>query len=52
MARISKVDEAILATKDEEYLRALLLFIEVYGTEDSPPLQTAKAANGLSYFGL
>jgi tetratricopeptide (TPR) repeat protein len=52
MARISKVDEAIMATRNEEYLRALTLFIDVYGTVDSPPLQTAKAASGLSFFGV
>jgi len=51
MAR-SKVEEAIEATQEEDYLRALTLFIDVYGTEDSPPLQTAKAASGLSYFGV
>jgi tetratricopeptide (TPR) repeat protein len=52
MVRISKVDEAIMATRNEEYLRALTLFIDVYGTVDSPPLQTAKAASGLSFFGV
>ena len=52
MARLTKVDEAILATREEDYLRALTLFIDVYGDEDSPPLQTAKSATGLSFFGL
>jgi tetratricopeptide (TPR) repeat protein len=52
MARLTKVDEAILATREEDYLRALTLFIDVYGNEDSPPLQTAKSASGLSFFGL
>ena len=52
MARVKKVDEAIWATREEDYLRALTLFIDVYGDEDSPPLQTAKSATGLSFFGL
>jgi len=52
MARLTKVDEAIWATREEDYLRALTLFIDVYGDEDSPPLQTAKSASGLSFFGL
>lgn len=48
----SKVDEAIEATRGEDYLRALTIFLDVYGTEDAPPLNNAKAASGLSYFGL
>jgi len=52
VAKNSTVDEAILATRNEDYLRALTLFIDVYGTTDSPPLQTAKAASGLSFFGV
>ena len=52
MARLSKVEEAIEATQEEDYLRGLTLFMDVYGTEDSPPLQTAKAASGLSYFAV
>jgi len=48
----TNIDDAIQATREEDYLRALTLFIDVYGTEDSPPLQTAKAARGLSYFGV
>ena len=38
------IEEAIEATKEEDYLRGLTSFIDVYGTEDSPPLQGAKAA--------
>lgn len=48
----TKLDEAIEATCEEDYLRALTLFIDVYGPDDAPPLQTAKAARGLSYFGV
>jgi len=49
---LNPLDEAIEATKEEDFLRGLNLFIDVYGTEDSPPLQGAKAASGLSYFGV
>jgi len=51
MAR-SKLERAIDLVKDEEYLSALTLFLDVFGTEDSPPIQAAKAASALSYFGL
>jgi len=47
-----RIAEAIAITKSEDYLRALTLFLDIYGTEDAPPLQSAKAAVGLSYFGL
>jgi tetratricopeptide (TPR) repeat protein len=49
---LSKIDEAILATREEDYLRALTLFLDVYGTDDAPPLNIPKAAAGLSFFGL
>jgi len=49
---LNPLDLAIETTKEEDYLRALTLFVDIYGTEDSPPLQTAKAASGLSYFGV
>ena len=51
MAR-SKLEQAVDLTKDEEYLAGLTLFLDIYGTEDAPPLNVAKAASGLSYFGL
>ncbi|HEY2324169.1 MAG TPA: hypothetical protein VGJ82_15025 [Thermoanaerobaculia bacterium] len=51
MAR-SKLERAIDLTKDEEYLSALTVFLDVFGTEDAPPLNNAKAASALSYFGL
>src|SRR5687767_12688858 len=47
-----KIDEAILATVNKDYLKALTIFIEIYGTHDSPPIQSQKDASGLSYFGL
>src|SRR3954454_23305444 len=50
---LQRIDEAIGLTKNEEYLRALTLFLEVYGGEDPPsPMLSSKTATGLSYFGL
>jgi tetratricopeptide (TPR) repeat protein len=46
------IERAIQATKEEDYLRALTDFADIYGTEDAPPIQSAKDASGLSYFGL
>lgn len=50
------LDEAIELTREQEYLRALTIFLDVYGAEDAEsPLilsKTAKSATGLSYFGL
>jgi tetratricopeptide (TPR) repeat protein len=48
----NRLSEAIEATKGEDYLRGLTLFIEIYGGEDAPTSLNAKAARGLSYFGL
>jgi tetratricopeptide (TPR) repeat protein len=53
MARSLKdIDTAIALTRVEEYLQALTHFIEIYGKDDSPPIQNAKEASGLSFFGL
>ena len=53
MANILKrIDAAVLLTEKGEHLRALTEFLEIYGTDEAPPLNTAKAANGLSFFGL
>ena len=49
---LRRIDEAILLTDKGDYLHALTAFLEIYGTDDAPPLNTAKAASGLSYFGL
>jgi tetratricopeptide (TPR) repeat protein len=50
---LQRIDEAVELTKDEEYLRALTLFLDVYGGEDPPsPMLSSKTATGLSYFGL
>ena len=48
----ASIDQAIVATRAEEYLRALTLFMDIYGTEDAPPIKSPKDARGLSYFGL
>jgi tetratricopeptide (TPR) repeat protein len=44
--------EAIEATKEEDFLRALTLFADFYGGDDAPTQLNAKSAKGLSYFGL
>src|SRR4051794_5318372 len=48
----SKIDHAIEATKEEEYLKALTLFLDVYGNDAAPPIKNPKDASALSYFGL
>jgi len=52
MRKLSNLEQAIVAVKSEEYLRGLTMFLDIYGSEDAPSLQSAKAASGLSYFGL
>ncbi|HVG23641.1 MAG TPA: tetratricopeptide repeat protein [Thermoanaerobaculia bacterium] len=49
---MTPVEEAIQAAKEEDFLRALTLFLDIYGTDDAPPIRTPKDASGLSYFGL
>lgn len=49
---LQRLDEAVALTKSGEYLRALTIFLEVYGGEDPPLPMLAKTASGLSYFGL
>lgn len=49
---LKRIDEACVLTRDGEYLTALTIFLEVYGTDNQPPLSNPKAANGLSFFGL
>lgn len=50
--RHAEIEEAIYAVRDHDYLKALTIFWELYGTETSPPIQSPKDAMGLSYFGL
>ncbi len=50
---LKRIDEAVALTKAEEYLRALTLFLEIYGSEEPPsPMLSSKTATGLSHFGL
>ena len=49
---LKKIDEACVLTREGDFLRALTMFLEIYGTEEKPPLTNPKAANGLSFFGL
>lgn len=49
---LQQVNEAVHKARSGDYLNALNLFLEAYGTDEMPPLNTAKAASGLSYFGL
>jgi tetratricopeptide (TPR) repeat protein len=48
----TSIETAIREARDGELLSALTMFLDVYGTADSPPLNTPKAATGLSWFGL
>src|SRR5688572_20193797 len=48
----SKIDQAIDDVREEDYLHALTKFLDIYGTENSPPIRTPRDATGLSYFGL
>jgi len=48
----AELEEAIRAARAEEFLRALNLFLDIYGSGDAPRIQTPKDASGLSFFGL
>jgi tetratricopeptide (TPR) repeat protein len=52
MAVQATIDEAIKCAREEDFLRALNLFLDIYGTDEAPPIRTPKDASGLSYFGL
>ena len=48
-----RIDEAVMLTRNEEYLAALTDFLEIYGGEEPPNmLMTTKTATGLSWFGV
>jgi tetratricopeptide (TPR) repeat protein len=49
---LRRIDRAVLMADNGQYLEALTEFLDIYGTDDSPPLNSAKAASGLSSFGL
>ncbi|MDQ3283478.1 MAG: hypothetical protein M3Q69_18920 [Acidobacteriota bacterium] len=46
------LQDAIRAARSEDFLRALNLFLEIYGNAETVPMRTPKDASGLSYFGL
>lgn len=46
------LEEAIRLARAEEFLQALTLFLDVYGSDEAPPMRTPKSASGLSWFGL
>lgn len=52
MKRLTPIENAIATAKEEDYLEALTRFLDIYGTENAPPIRTPKDASGLSYFGL
>ncbi len=47
-----QIDEAIRAAREDDFLRALTLFLDVYGTDGTPRVRAPKDAIGLSFFGL
>jgi tetratricopeptide (TPR) repeat protein len=48
----SPLEEAIRAARADDFLRAYTIFLDIYGTDESPKMQTPKDASGLSFFGL
>lgn len=48
----TRMNEAIEATQDEDYLRGLTLFVDLYGGVVANSALNAKAARGLSYFAV
>lgn len=48
----STIDEAIRAAREEDFLRSLTLFLDIFGADESAPIRTPKDASGLSWFGL
>jgi tetratricopeptide (TPR) repeat protein len=49
---MAKIDDAIELAREEHFLTALNIFLDIYGTDESVPLRKPKDASGLSYFGL
>jgi tetratricopeptide (TPR) repeat protein len=48
----TQIDEAIRAAREDDFLRALTIFLDVYGSDDTPRIRAPKDAAGLSFFGL
>jgi tetratricopeptide (TPR) repeat protein len=49
------IEEAIAAAREEDFLRALTIFLDVYGTDEKSEKvanRTPKSGKGLSFFGL
>ena len=46
------IEEAIAAAREEDFLRALTLFLDVYGGDEKSSKRTPKEGKGLSFFGL
>lgn len=46
------IETAVRAVRQDDFLRALTIFHDIYGTEGAVPSQSPRAAAGLSYFGL
>ena len=46
------LQQAIEAAREGEYLRALTMFLDVFGSEEGPRVNASKTAIALSYFGL
>jgi tetratricopeptide (TPR) repeat protein len=49
---MATLEEAIRTARGEDFLHALTMFLDIYETEEAPPINTAKAAAGLSFFAL
>ena len=49
---LTPIETAIESAREEDYLHALTKFLDIYGTDEAPPIRTPKDASGLSYFGL
>ena len=41
------IDEAIRAAREDDFLRALTIFLDVYGSDDTPRIKAPKDAAGL-----
>ena len=46
------IASAIRAVREDDFLRALTIFHDIYGSENALPAISPKAASGLSYFAL
>ncbi len=46
------IDEAVRDARGDDFLRALTIFLDVYGGDATPSIRAPKDAAGLSFFGL